>query len=192
MNITRNVVTDLLPVYFAGEASGDTKVLVEDYFRQDPDFERVARSAATPLETLRGTAPLRPEAEREKRDLESIRCGLQRRKWLFAGALFFTLAPLAFVFKNGHIAWLMVRDAPWDAAFYWTWGALLWFHYFARLSRRTGSLVFAIVLTLFPLRYALHHFFPSAPELTNNIGEVAVLWITAAVLWFQYFRLRRR
>ncbi len=56
MNVTRNVVTDLLPVYFAGEASGDTKVLVEDYFRQDPDFERVARSAATPLETLRRTA----------------------------------------------------------------------------------------------------------------------------------------
>lgn len=192
MNITRNVVTDLLPVYFAGEASGDTKVLVEDYFRQDPDFERVARSAATPLETLRGAAPLRPEAEREKRDLESIRCGLQRRKWLFAAAVFSTLAPLAFVFKNGHIAWMMARDAPWDAAFYWSIGAFLWFHYFARLSRRTGSLVFAIFLTLFPLRYALHYFFPSAPGLTNNIGEVAVLWITAAILWFQYFRLRRR
>jgi hypothetical protein len=39
MNITREVVTDLLPVYFSGEASGDTKVLVEDYFRQDPDFD---------------------------------------------------------------------------------------------------------------------------------------------------------
>jgi len=192
MNITRNVVTDLLPVYFAGEASGDTKVLVEDYFRQDPDFERVARSAATPLETLRGAAPLRPEAEREKRDLESIRCGLQRRKWLFAVALSFTFAPLAFVFKNGHIAWMMVRDAPWDAAFYWIFATLFWFYYLARLSRRTGSLVFAIFLTLLPLRYALHHFFPSAPGLTNNIGEVAVLWITAAILWFQYFRLRRR
>ena len=43
MNITREVVTDLLPIYFAGEASGDTKVLVEDYFRQDPDFERIGR-----------------------------------------------------------------------------------------------------------------------------------------------------
>ena len=53
MNVTREVVTDLLPIYFSGEASGDTKVLVEDYFRQDPDFERIARSAATPLETLR-------------------------------------------------------------------------------------------------------------------------------------------
>ena len=57
MNITREVVTDLLPIYFSGEASGDTKVLVEEYFRQDPDFERMARSAATPLETLRAAAP---------------------------------------------------------------------------------------------------------------------------------------
>ena len=40
MNVTREVVTDLLPIYFSGEASGDTKVLVEDYFRQDPDFEQ--------------------------------------------------------------------------------------------------------------------------------------------------------
>ena len=56
MNVTREVVTDLLPIYFAGEASGDTKVLVEDYFRQDPDFERIARSGATPLETLRDAA----------------------------------------------------------------------------------------------------------------------------------------
>src|SRR6185437_3544510 len=94
--------------------------------------------------------------------------------------------------QEWDIAWMMARDAPWDAAFYWSIGAFLWFHYFARLSRRTGSLVFAIFLTLFPLRYALHYFFPSAPGLTNNIGEVAVLWITAAILWFQYFRLRRR
>src|SRR5205814_4494726 len=40
MNVTREVVTDLLPIYFAGEASGDTKVLVEDYFRQDRSEER--------------------------------------------------------------------------------------------------------------------------------------------------------
>ena len=46
MNVTRQVVTDLLPIYLSGEASGDTKALVEDYFRQDPDFERIARSVA--------------------------------------------------------------------------------------------------------------------------------------------------
>src|SRR5690242_2185217 len=79
MNVTREVVTDLLPIYFSGEASGDTKVLVEDYFRQDPDFERLARSAATPLETLRAATPIAAGAEKEKRDLESVLWGLRRR-----------------------------------------------------------------------------------------------------------------
>jgi hypothetical protein len=76
MNVTREVVTDLLPIYFSGEASADTKVLVEDYFRQDPDFERIARRAATPLETLRAAPPIAASSQREKRDLESVLLGI--------------------------------------------------------------------------------------------------------------------
>ena len=52
MNVTRQVVADLLPIYISGEASGDTRALVEDFFRQDPEFERIALSAATPLEKI--------------------------------------------------------------------------------------------------------------------------------------------
>ncbi len=191
MNISREVVTDLLPVYFAGEASADTKALVEDYFRGDPDFERVARSAATPLETLRGAAPLRAGAEREKLELESTRCALRLRRWYFGFALFFTLAPLAFAFTNGHISWLMVRDAPWDAAFYWSLAGLYWLFYLARMSRRTVSLVAAVFFTLAPLSFALHLVFPGAPALKNNMGEVGVIWLAAAVAWVEYFRRRR-
>ena len=33
MNVTREVVTDLLPIYFSDEASADTKALVKNYFR---------------------------------------------------------------------------------------------------------------------------------------------------------------
>ena len=94
MNVTREVVTDLLPIYFSGEASGDTKVLVEDYFRQDPDFERIAREAATPLETMQTAAPIAASKRTEKRDLESVLWGLRRRQWLFGVSLFLTLAPL--------------------------------------------------------------------------------------------------
>ena len=43
MNITRDVMVDMLPVYFSGEASEDTKRLMEEYFRANPDFERIAR-----------------------------------------------------------------------------------------------------------------------------------------------------
>jgi hypothetical protein len=64
MKITREVVKDLLPAYFSGEASADTQSLVEEYFREDPAFDgklevprrhckRLARS-----ELRRSTQPL--------------------------------------------------------------------------------------------------------------------------------------
>src|SRR5262249_52951036 len=114
MKVTRGVVSDLLPVYFSREGSGETKRLVEDYFHQDPDFERIARSAATPLETLQRPAPIAAGREKEKRDLESIRWGLRRRQWLFAGSLFLTLFPLSyyFTFTHGHLVSLAVRHTP--------------------------------------------------------------------------------
>jgi hypothetical protein len=182
MNVTREVVTDLLPIYFAGEASGDTKVLVEDYFRQDPDFERIARSAATPLETLRAAKPIAPSAEREKRDLESVMWGLRRRKWLFGASLFLTLAPLSFDFTHGLSR--MVRDVPWHAAFDWSLAAVLWFLYFARL-RRTAKLVGAILFTLIPIPFVLHSVLAS-----GRVLEFAIVWIWAALIWIGYFRKR--
>ena len=103
MKITREVVTDLLPIYFSGEASSGTKSLVEDYFRENPDFERMARSAGTPLDTLRAAPPVKADSEKEKRDLESVRCGLDRRKWLFGLSLFLTLAPISYYFNQGHV-----------------------------------------------------------------------------------------
>ncbi|MGH9729410.1 MAG: hypothetical protein ACRD33_04185 [Candidatus Acidiferrales bacterium] len=197
MNVTREVVTDLLPVYFSGEASGDTKVLVEDYFRGDPDFERIARSAATPLETLKsaawpGAADGAAGAEKEKRGLESVRCELRTRRWFFGFALFFTLVPLAFSFTNGHIVSLMVRDAPWEAALYWSLAALYWFFYFARLRRHVISLLAAIFFTLLPFGFALHHVFSSAPALRSKLVEAVAMWIAAGVCWISYFRQRPR
>ena len=185
MNVTREVVTDLLPIYFSGEASGDTKVLVEDYFRQDPDFESIARNAATPLETLRAAAPIAASSEKEKRDLESVLWGLRRRKWLFGVSLFLTLAPLSFDFTRGRIVPLMVPDAPWHVAFDWSLAAVLWFLYFARLRWRMASLVGVIFFTLIPIPFVLHSVFVGGPWV-----EFAIVWIFAAFIWLGYFRQR--
>ena len=46
MKLEREVIIDLLPAYFSGEASAATRTLVEDFFRENPDFEKSARSAA--------------------------------------------------------------------------------------------------------------------------------------------------
>ena len=188
MNITREVITDLLPIYFSGEASSDTKLLVEHYFLENPDFERLARSAGTPLETLRAAPSVAAGSEKEKRDLESVRCGFERRKWLFGLSMFLTLSPLSFYFIHGHLVSLMGRDALWEAAFDWSMAALFWFLYFAHVRRRAASLVAAISLTLIPIPFALH--FANAPGPRGVLAEAICIWIAAALIWISYFRQR--
>jgi hypothetical protein len=46
MEITRNVILDLLPMYLADEVSEDTRVLVEKYLETDPDLARIAKQSA--------------------------------------------------------------------------------------------------------------------------------------------------
>lgn len=185
MNVTRQVVTDLLPIYLAGEASSDTKALVEEFFRQDPDFERIARSVAAPLETLRAATPIAASPERKKRDLESVLWGLRRRTWLFGVGLFLTLSPLSFDFTQGHIVSLGFRHGPWHAAFDWSLAAVLWVVYFARLPQRKLSLVCAIVFTLIPIPFVVHSVSAGGP-----VAEFATWWIVAAWIWLGYFRPR--
>ena len=36
MKLEREVIIDLLPAYFSGEASAATRTLVEDYFPREP------------------------------------------------------------------------------------------------------------------------------------------------------------
>jgi len=194
MNITREVVTDLLPIYFSGEASSDTKSLVEEYLRDNPDFERMARSAGTPLETLRTAPPIAAGSEKEKRDLESVRCGLDRRKWLFAVSLFLTLSPLSFYFTHGHLVSLVVGDFLWEAGFDWSMAAFFWFLYFAQPRRRVASLVAAIFLTLIPIPFALHFANALGPKGISEgiLAEAVCIWIAAALIWIGYFRQRSR
>lgn len=43
MRVTRDVIQDLLPLYLAGEVSGDTRTLVEEYLDTDPEFANEVR-----------------------------------------------------------------------------------------------------------------------------------------------------
>ena len=43
MNVTKEVIIDLLPVYLAGEASLATRVLVEEFLAQDPELAQEVR-----------------------------------------------------------------------------------------------------------------------------------------------------
>ena len=43
MEITRNVILDLLPLYSANEVSADTRTLVEKYLKTDAELANVAK-----------------------------------------------------------------------------------------------------------------------------------------------------
>ena len=43
MEITRNVILDLLPLYSAGEVSADTRALVEKYIETDPELANIVK-----------------------------------------------------------------------------------------------------------------------------------------------------
>jgi anti-sigma factor RsiW len=62
MEVTRDVILDLLPLYLGGEASADTQALVEEYLEHDPDLARLARQWQERLPGL-PPAPVRPDAQ---------------------------------------------------------------------------------------------------------------------------------
>ena len=69
MRVTREVIYDLLPSYFAGDASDDTRALVEAYFETDPEFARMAAR----FQTIVGERQ-RPGAAADARERETFAC----------------------------------------------------------------------------------------------------------------------
>lgn len=49
MEITRDVILDLLPLYLADEVSADTRSLVEGYLKTDPELAKLANDQSTAL-----------------------------------------------------------------------------------------------------------------------------------------------
>lgn len=86
MTVTREVVRDLWPAYVAGEASGDTRRLVDEFLAQDPEFARSLRSDAEPV--VETTIDLPPN--HEARTLDRVKARLRRRSPFRLVALAFT------------------------------------------------------------------------------------------------------
>lgn len=137
MKITREVITDLLPAYLSKEASSDTQVLVEDFFKQDPEFEVLVREDKS-AEMLKHppSSPLPKDHERET--LIQTRNMLKwRAHWLIM-AILFTLMPLSSVFSSKGLVWIMFRDAPYAANTFVILALVSWIQYF-RTRRNVRS-----------------------------------------------------
>jgi hypothetical protein len=62
MNVTKDVILDLLPLYYSDEASNDTRVLVEDHLQRDPELAKLAEAGRTRL-TGPPPPPVNPDAQ---------------------------------------------------------------------------------------------------------------------------------
>jgi hypothetical protein len=135
MKMTKEIIHDLMPLYAANECSADTRLLVEEYLRENP------REAGEIQRLLEAPIPVRvpPAASlAEAQALREARRRIGRQKWLMGLAIFFSLAPLSFFDDNGRVWWCL-RDAPQSAAVYLVLAAAFWAVY-ARERRHPRSL----------------------------------------------------
>ena len=87
--VTKDIVRDLLPVYLAGDASADTRAVVESFLAGDQELRQIvdaARSYSLP--------PLEAPANLEVRALQRTRRLLGRKNFWLGFALIFCSAPL--------------------------------------------------------------------------------------------------
>lgn len=139
MEITRDIVRDLLTVYLAGEASADTRRLVEEYLENDSALAAdVARAKADPLDLPDTPAPS-PSAE--KRALDATRQLLKNRTSTLVVACLFTVLPFSFVFEGSRVTFVVLRDAPVIALAWWATAAVMWgAHFWIRRRVRVSGL----------------------------------------------------
>jgi hypothetical protein len=122
MNVTKDIIDDLIPLYAANECSADTRALVEEYLHRNPQrAEDVRRIMGT-----HGPGPVPPaQGLDEVRAFREARRRLRYRSSLMALAIFFSLAPFSFFSIDGR-TWWMLRDATRGAVIYAAIGGVLW------------------------------------------------------------------
>jgi hypothetical protein len=129
MKITRDVVSDLWPLYEAGEASADSRAVVEEFLKGDAEFARRLREDESGK--LLAAVPVALPPDHETRTLNRVRIAMLKKDW----PLFFAILFSCFAFGR------IVSDTSWDvspkkfiitaaiAGVFWVW-------FFVNLVRR--------------------------------------------------------
>lgn len=136
MNVTREVILDLLPVYLAGEASPATRALIEEHMEQDPELaQRIRLQWADNLGKI---APSALPPDLELRSLRRTRALIGWQKWLFGFGIAFTAIALTseISFQGGRIEFhFLVRDFPAQFGSFAVLAIACWIGYYS-LRRR--------------------------------------------------------
>lgn len=133
MKVTKEVITDLFPLYVANECSRDSRAVVEQYLRDNPaEAAELKRIMSTPIPR---SEPAGASLE-EVRSLREARRQVRRQSLLLGLAIFFSLLPFSLVATGGKIYWLLI-ESPVSALIYGGLGLGCWTAYFVlrRASR---------------------------------------------------------
>jgi hypothetical protein len=140
MNVTREVILDLLPVYLAGEASPATRALIEEYMQQDPELAQRIRLQWA--DNLAKVAPSTLPPDLELRSLRRTRSLLSWQKWLFGLGICFTALSLTSEisfhdggFKEFHF---LIQDFPAQFGPCVALAIVCWIVYYS-IRRRLGT-----------------------------------------------------
>jgi hypothetical protein len=135
MNITKDVITDLLPLYQAGEVSDDTIKLVEAYLHDHPDL---AREAKTPAKNLfpKTSVVSGPNLE-ELSALRKAKRIIRLRATVMALAIFFSLCPFSFIHTENR-TYFLFSESPQSAVAYGAVGIVFWAIWLTMKMRARG------------------------------------------------------
>jgi len=133
MNVTREVILDLLPIYLGGEASPATRALVEEYMEQDKELAQRIRMQW--VDNLAKITPAALPPDLELRSLRRTRALIGWQKWLFGLGITFTALSLTseISFQDGRIKefHFLIRDFPTQFGLFAVLAIACWSGYYA-------------------------------------------------------------
>ena len=97
MKVTRDVIYDLLPGYFSGDISPDTRALVDEFLQQDPDFRQMMERFRTVFREPRPAAAT-TAVPGDKETFERARSLMHKRSELRGYVIAFGLAAIFVLF----------------------------------------------------------------------------------------------
>jgi hypothetical protein len=119
MTISRGIIDDLYPLYAAGEASADSRALIEEYLAENP-------GAAASLQEPVTLPPVEPPPDLEVRALKRASKLLEEKSLLGAAALTLSYVPATAEFLERNKPQLLYQDHPWAAMLIYLAAIGLW------------------------------------------------------------------
>ncbi|MFC1724406.1 hypothetical protein ACFL4T_02175 [candidate division KSB1 bacterium] len=96
MEITRNVILDLLPLYLADEVSADTRGLIDKYLKTDPELANVVKHSEA--KKLPGDIPVPLSQEDNIKTYRKAKMLIFLHTIILAGIISISLVVAVFIF----------------------------------------------------------------------------------------------